>query len=470
MAKPKISVTFNAVDKVSKPIKGMNRKVTGFSRSASRSFGGVAQSIGRMRNLLIGAGAAIATGKIAQQVNEFTKLGDEIGKTSRQLGIGVEALQEFRFVAERQGVSVDNLEKSMKAMNNRLGKLRAGQGQLSTMLEDTNPQLKEQLVNTEDSEEAFMLLMQAMNEAETAAEKTALAQAAFSSSGRELVRISEAGAEGIADLRQQARETGNVMSEEATRGSEKFQDAMTNLKNVMSGLRNDALVPLIQKLTPLIKNVTEWIQENEELIKSKVNDFLDKMKDTVQLLIRAWQSGLIPAVLAGIVAFKTLVPIIWGIQKAVLAWKAGQIALNVVLAANPVGIVVAALSTLAGLFVLLWKRSEKFRQMWKNIGAFIKGYFQGVIEIIQKTIDIAKKAADVVGLGKKDNSGRQGIAGASLGGGGPVSANKGVQESRSVNESRVTLDINGAPQGSSVKQKGQAPGFAMNVGYQGATP
>lgn len=450
MAKPKISVTFNAVDKVSKPVKGMNRKVTGFSKNASRSFRSVGQSINRMRGLLVGAGAAIVTGKIAQSVNEFTKLGDEIGKTSRQLGIGVEALQEFRFAAERQGVSTENLEKSMKAMNNRLGLLRNGQGQLNTLLKDTNPELREQLQTTDSSEEAFMLLMEAMNEASSAAERTALAQAAFSSSGRELVRISEAGTEGIKDLREEARATGNVMSEEATRGSEKFQDAMTNLKATMQGVRNTALTPLIHQLTPLIQRTADWVAQNKELIQLRIEQTITTIKNVVQTLAAAWKSGLIPAIIAGVTAFKAISTAVQVVQTL----KIAMAGLNLVFAASPIGLLITGIAALVAGLVWLEKK------------------FGIVSKAAKKAWGVIKGVGEFFGIGEGDNSGRQGVAGASLGGGGLVSANQGVSETRSFSESRSTVDINvgGLPAGSTTRQRGKAPGVNLNTGYGLAMP
>jgi hypothetical protein len=443
-----VSISFNARDNVSPAMRKMNKGVTRFSRNSRRSFRGVGDSLMRMKSLIAGAGAALATGAIARGINQFAQAGDDVGKTARQLGVGVEALQELRFAAERQGVTVQNLDKSLKAMNNRLGLLRNEQGQLNTLLEDTNPQLREQLVNTESSEEAFMLLMNAMDNAGSTAERTALAQAAFSSSGRELVRMSEAGVDGLNALRQEAQATGMVMSEDATKAGEAFQDQMTNLKSVLTGLRNTALTPLIKDLTPLIEQTSEWIKQNKELIALKIQETFDTIKRTVDALIRAWDSGLIPAIIAGVAAFKTLLPIAMGISKltgAITTAKGAMAGLNLVMAANPVGAVVAVIAGLVGVITLLWNRSEKFRNT-------IKGAWEILKQVATAGPRLIGKVAGFLGFGGS--------------GGQATSANAG-QNQRTVTENRSQLDVNlaGLPQGSTVRQRGNAPGIGVNYGF-----
>jgi hypothetical protein len=446
-----------AKDQFTRPMKRMDKSVTRFSRNSRRSFRGVGDSLRRIRGLVGGVAAAMTAGAVARGIGQFAEAGDEIGKTARQLGIGVEALQELRFAAERQGVSTDNLEKSFKAMNNRLGLLRSGQGQLSTLLERTNPQLLNQLKTTTDSEEAFMLLMDAMNGASSAAERTALAQAAFSSSGRELVRVAEAGSGGIESLREEARASGMVMSQEATQAAEKFQDSMTNLRSAAMGLRNRALGPLIEELTPLISQTSAWIRENKELISLKMEQVFDKIRSTVRLLVKAWDSGLIPAILAGVAAFKALNTAIAVVNSLKVAWAA----FNVVFIATPIGAIVAGVAALAGLLVLLWKRSEKFRNT-------IKAVWENIKRIATAGPRLLGRLGKFLGIGGGGAPAQAG-AGGGPGGGGPRMFGRPVEQS-TVTENRSTVDVNlaGLPQGSSVRQKGQAPGVTLNTAYQGA--
>jgi phage-related protein len=64
------------------------------------------------------------------------------------------------------------------------------------------------------------------------------------------------------------------------------------------------------------------------------------------------------------------------------AWAAAQWLLNAALSANPIVIVAVAVLALAGLFVLLWKRSETFRDIVLGVWAAVKGAFSAAIGAI----------------------------------------------------------------------------------------
>lgn len=67
--------------------------------------------------------------------------------------------------------------------------------------------------------------------------------------------------------------------------------------------------------------------------------------------------------------------LLWVQEKLAAMWTgvvtAAQWLWNAALTANPIGIVVVAIGALVGAFILLWKKSETFRDFWKTIWAAI---------------------------------------------------------------------------------------------------
>ena len=61
-----------------------------------------------------------------------------------------------------------------------------------------------------------------------------------------------------------------------------------------------------------------------------------------------------------------------GMTLAQKAAAAAQAALNVVMSANPIGLVILAITALVAGFMLLWKNSESFREFWINLWEKIK--------------------------------------------------------------------------------------------------
>ncbi len=502
MAKPKISATFNAVDKITGPVKKMNRSVTGFSKSAQRSFRGVGPSISKLRGLLTGVVAILATGAIARGITKFAEAGDEIAKTARQIGLTSEALQELRFAAERQGITTQDFTKSIQQMNKFVGQARVQTGALYTMLNKSNPALLEQLKTVENSEDAFNILVTELNSMKNQMDKSALANAAFGRSGTGFLIMAENGVEGISALREEARKYGNIISNEAAKKSEEFVDSMTNLKSTMNSLKNNALTPLIEKLQPLVQNMADYISKNQDMINLRIKQVFDGIRKAVQILVKLWDSGLIPAILVGIGVFKGLTIAI-AIYKGVLTIAKGvQIAFNAVMAANPIGLIIIAIAALVAAVIYLIRNWDKviagFKAGWeimKLIGNFIKDVFmfqinklvegfkiiwetiktgwQAVKDFFLKIWEKIKEPFQKIGDFFKQFGGKKTEVNINENqtGGQPslIGRNDGIMESRSYAENKSTVDINmaGLPQGSTVRQRGIAPGVRMNYGYAG---
>lgn len=86
-----------------------------------------------------------------------------------------------------------------------------------------------------------------------------------------------------------------------------------------------------------------------------------------------------------------------GLTLAQYAAAAAQKALNTVMLANPIGVVILAITALAAAFTYLWKNNEDFRQFWIDLWAKIKDaaakavdWLKGLPERISGAIDGAK--------------------------------------------------------------------------------
>jgi hypothetical protein len=506
-----VNTSFNATDRMKGPMNQMQRRVSGFSRNTQRSLGSVSQGFRTLRRVAGVALAAMTTGAVARAVTDFAAAGDEVAKMSRELGLGAESLQELRFAADRQGVSSDDLEKSLGALNNRVGMLRQNQGSLATALNNSNPELAEQLRNAKDTDEAFTIMMDALNGTENAADRAALAQAAFGRSGQSLVRMAEAGTEGLDDLRQEARDLGLVMSDEATANAELFQDSLTNLKGSMRGVINGALVPLIERLQPLIAQMSEWVKANQELIQQRIERVFKGIAEAGRTIARLWDNGVIPAVLAGVVAFKAISTAVAVFQTVTIAAKGVMLAFNAVMAANPIGLVIIGIAALIAVVVLLVKNWDKVRKVWDAVVTFIVqkvfdlarriqetgqaitnafltardavreawesllNWFmeklQPIVDLVERTIgkvqDIGGGIADAArGVGDRIGNVFDGDDSTGLFSRGRAT-NETISRSESVSRSEVGINIGGLPRGSSVTQRGRAPGVSLEYGAAG---
>lgn len=102
---------------------------------------------------------------------------------------------------------------------------------------------------------------------------------------------------------------------------------------------------------------------------------------------------IIGKVAAGVGTLMTLAPKIVAAVKLV---RTGMAALNAVMLANPIGLVIAAVALLAGTFIYLWKTNAKFRNgiiaIWNSIRAFTAKVWGGIRKLAVTTWGAIKSA------------------------------------------------------------------------------
>lgn len=142
--------------------------------------------------------------------------------------------------------------------------------------------------------------------------------------------------------------------------------------------------PIVQPIIEAIKTVFQWFIDNLPLI-----------------------APLIAAVAGGFLLFSGVSAIIQGITTALGAFKAitdlvrlAQLALNLVMMANPFVLVALAITALIAVFVYLWNTNEGFRNaviaIWEAIKTAAETVFGGIRDFLQLVWDTIMLVATTV--------------------------------------------------------------------------
>lgn len=403
------------VDKISAPINRINRKIqtltrpintvrnrlialdraSGFKRLRG-AVGNVATQLGALtrRAALLGGVVAFAAGRA---ITSFIGLGDQVAKTAAAIGISSEALQEWRFAADRMGVSSDVTDKSLIRMGRTLGELKLGTGALYTILKKNAPALLEQFKATQTTEEGLALLTKTMSELENQGVKLALAQAALGRGGTLMAKLLTAGSDEIEKLRQRARDLGLVMSDETAAAAEDAQDQLTNLRAVVKGIAYAIGGGLLPEITSLLKQLLAWREANRELIQVKVvetvNALVAGLRSTVQFFRVA--IPIVRNVVSALGGFKTIAAAlaVLIVGKLVVALAT----LSATLLATPIGWVIlgiAAIAAGAALIVKNWEPLKAwFADLFGSIGDKLRRFESMVPGFIRKGLGIVGEPA-----------------------------------------------------------------------------
>jgi len=262
MAKGKVQIDITAKDQASKKLKGVGDQGQRLKDTMKKV--GIAAAVA----------AAAVSAALGKMLYDWTKAGDEIAKTAKRMGWSTEAVSEMAYAARISGAELKDVETATKRLSKAVVDASAG---LATYVRafDRIGLSAEDLLGL-SPEEQFWAVAQALAGIDDQAIRTATAMDLFGRSGTNLFPLLEEGAEGIAELRDRAREMGIVFDEEAAANAEKLNDAMTDMKAAVDGLKYavaeqlaPALTDLIQNtIVPAIHDLRNFLKENDNLVQA----------------------------------------------------------------------------------------------------------------------------------------------------------------------------------------------------------
>ena len=162
--------------------------------------------------------------------------------------------------------------------------------------------------------------------------------------------------------------------------------------------------PIATAITNMGTQVIQWLVPHLQTLANKVTEFTTNHLPGIQAKVQGvWNvvQGLIPVaagLLAGFLAYKAINGTIAAVNTIMDVWKArtllmaaAQRALNLVLAANPIGLVVTLIAGLVGAFVTAYTTSETFRNKVNSVFATVKSVVTGAINVIKGALNFEWK-------------------------------------------------------------------------------
>jgi len=268
MASPALRRIANQAKQTARSFRTLNA-----TAGAMRSVGRLARPLERAVRLTGIAAFGAAAGAIAL-TDRYATARDEQAKFARQIGFSAESLDRLKFIAERQGASLDGLRSGLTAFTKRVGELRAGTGGLNSILKKTDPAFAQLLKNTSDNEEAFELFVAKVASLPDEQAKAALAAAGVSrGSMGDIIRLTDGGTAAYKMLRSEADKFRAPISPRDLRNAEAYKDAQTNLSFALGGVSDTISSRLVPVLTPFVERMADWVSANRAVIGTKFDAY-----------------------------------------------------------------------------------------------------------------------------------------------------------------------------------------------------
>ena len=177
-------------------------------------------------------------------------------------------------------------------------------------------------------------------------------------------------------------DTITKLNTDGVNGFQSFEDQARNSTGGIGTAITVAKTQVVKGVADIITSINKGLQDADlpsisEIITTigkKAKEALDGIAENMPKIINFLKTILpiLTPIFAAITAFK-IVLIIKGVIAAIAS-------LNAVMLANPIGLIVAAIAALVAAFVLLWNKSEGFRNFWI-------GLWNGIVEFMSPIID-----------------------------------------------------------------------------------
>jgi hypothetical protein len=381
------------------------------SRRVGATWRNMQQSV-RSTTRAITVGSALAAGAVFGLANSTAVLGDNVAKTADTLGIGIVELQEMRYAAERAGVTTETFDSALEKMVKNLGEASMGTGTATDALDALG--LSADALANMAPDEALGAIAEAMADVENQAQRASLANDIFGRSGVGLLNMLRDGRAGLDEMRIAAQRTGYVLSEEAARDAEVFQDTLLDTRLTLQGLKNTLGADLMPVVTRTMRSVGDMLISNRAEVQEWSVRFAAGVERIVPLvgelfkglvtvstivwdvasgtadMVGGWENFGI--VIGAVLASRTIFRIgafalavgrlgfaLVGVARSTPLVVGGIRAIGAAMLANPIGIAIALIAAGAALIYKNWEAMGPwFGSLWDGV----KGVFSGFTEFV----------------------------------------------------------------------------------------
>ena len=183
-----------------------------------------------------------------------------------------------------------------------------------------------------------------------------------------------------------------------------MQDNLAGQLTILKSQLEELAISFGELLVPIIRSVVSAIQGFVDKLNS-MDEGTRKFILTIAAVVAALGPVLIVVgkVISAVGTIMTVVPKIAGVINTV---KTAFAALNAVMLANPIILIIAAIAALVAAFIYLWNNCEGFRQFWIDLWNSIKeaavAAWEGIKSFFQSAWEAISTTAQTIWNGLKD--------------------------------------------------------------------
>lgn len=231
-----------------KGLDGAEKKGSSFA-SKLRTGLGVAAGVATAAVATTTAAVVGGTKAFTDAAKQTAAYGDNVDKASQKVGFSAKSFQEWDYVLNLAGTSMQGAQMGIKTMTNQLDAARKGNKEAVAQFKALGVSIND--IKTLSREELFEKTIAGFQRMEEGTKRAALANKVFGRSGQEMTALFNMTNEQTQQAIKTANEYGMVLSDKGVKASANFTDSMTTLSNTMTGLKNNMMAEFLPSLTSI---------------------------------------------------------------------------------------------------------------------------------------------------------------------------------------------------------------------------
>lgn len=235
----------------------------GLKDETARGVASINRSLDSLKTkaVALGAGLTAGAGIFGALVTQSANLADELGKTAQRAGVTVEALSGLQYAAKLSDVDIGALSGGLQKLARTMATAAGGGKEAQEAFQALGISFTDSSGKLRQTDVVFAEIADKFSKLPDGATKTALAMQLLGRSGAQMIPLLNAGADGLAQYREEAQRLGLIISTETSKAAEEFNDNLTRIQSALQGislaLTKDVIRGLANLSTEFIRAYTE---------------------------------------------------------------------------------------------------------------------------------------------------------------------------------------------------------------------
>lgn len=282
-------------------VNAASREVQGGMQNAAARTGAFGNVLGALGPAGVAAAAglgavALGAAKAFQIAREGMDFADEIDTATKRLGIGVEALQEYRAALQVAGDAGANFDDGARTLLERMGETARGTGAGAKIFERLGIAVRKASGEMKSLEDILPEIADGLAGVGSEAERADIANKLFGGQGQNFVALLNQGSDALSRQREEMREMGIVMDAQVVKRYAEASDKAEILSKAIDVQLKSAFVDLAPTITAsldlfldiakAIRSITDAVSELENKTSGGLASDLDAMVQERARLLR----------------------------------------------------------------------------------------------------------------------------------------------------------------------------------------